>query len=135
MSTLTYLDSGVLISAVRGNPELLGRAFAVLDDPDRRFACSEFVRLEIEPKAAFNRRDKELAFYTEYFAKVQAWAPDVAAVVSEALRIARTFGLAAVDALHVAAAIQAGAAELITTEKPDKPIHRVTAVRVVSLQA
>ncbi|MCE2671859.1 MAG: hypothetical protein LW728_22240 [Microcystis sp. 49638_E5] len=36
--------------------------------------------------------------------------------------IAGTYGLAAMDALHVAAALQIQADELITTEKPTKPI-------------
>jgi hypothetical protein len=42
--------------------------------------------------------------------------------------------MAAMDALHVAAAALVGATELITTEKPNKPIHRATSVRVVSIQ-
>ena len=37
------------------------------------------------------------------------------------------------DALHVAAAIEAKADELVTTEKPTKPMHRVKEVKVVSL--
>jgi hypothetical protein len=37
------------------------------------------------------------------------------------------------DALHIAAAIEAKADELVTTEKSTKPMHRVTEVKVVSL--
>jgi len=44
------------------------------------------------------------------------------------------FGMAALDALHVAAAISVGAEELVTTEKPNKPIHRATGITVVSIQ-
>jgi hypothetical protein len=37
------------------------------------------------------------------------------------------------DALHLAAAHVGGAAELITTEKRSKPIHRSSLVKVVYL--
>jgi hypothetical protein len=37
------------------------------------------------------------------------------------------------DALHIAAAISVGAEEFITTEKPTKPMYRVTDIKVVSL--
>jgi len=40
----------------------------------------------------------------------------------------------AIDALHLAAAISVGAEELITTEKPNKPIHRATGITVVSIR-
>ena len=36
-------------------------------------------------------------------------------------------------ALHVAAAISAGATEFVTTERRDKPIHRVRAIQVVTI--
>jgi len=37
------------------------------------------------------------------------------------------------DALHVAAALQIQADELITTEKPTKPMHRVREIQIVSI--
>ena len=49
-------------------------------------------------------------------------------------KVARTeavrCGLAAMDALHVAAAFLLKADELITTEKPGKPMYRTTLVKV-----
>jgi hypothetical protein len=42
-------------------------------------------------------------------------------------------GLAAMDALHVAAAHLSHADEFVTTEKPDKAIHRSSLVKVVCL--
>jgi predicted nucleic acid-binding protein len=47
--------------------------------------------------------------------------------------IAGTYGLAAMDALHVAAALEIQADELITTEKPTKPMHRVREIQIVSI--
>jgi len=53
--TKTFLDSGVLISAHRGEPAIRKRALALplLDDPERTFVTSDFVRLEILPKATY----------------------------------------------------------------------------------
>jgi predicted nucleic acid-binding protein len=42
-------------------------------------------------------------------------------------------GLAALDALHLAAAQAVGATEFVTTEKPDKPLHRTTLIGTVSI--
>ena len=59
----TYLDSGVLITAYNGAPELKEPALRVLEDPERVFLCSPFVRLETTPKALFNKRSGEHRFY------------------------------------------------------------------------
>jgi hypothetical protein len=37
------------------------------------------------------------------------------------------------DALHVAAVVSVNAEEWVTTEKINKPIHRATAIKVVSI--
>jgi len=46
---LTYVDASVLIAGVRGQGELPARVLAVLDDPDRSFAASVFLKLEVLP--------------------------------------------------------------------------------------
>ena len=43
-------------------------AMRILDDPDREFAASTFLRLEVIPQAAFNRRTAEPALYEAFFA-------------------------------------------------------------------
>jgi len=43
------------------------------------------------------------------------------------------YGLAALDALHVAAAFLLRGDELITTEKPGKPMYRTSLIKVRSL--
>jgi predicted nucleic acid-binding protein len=58
----------------------------------------------------------------------------IEAVVAEAQQIAERYGVAALDALHVAAALAAGAEELVTTERPGKPIYRVVELRVASVR-
>lgn len=130
---MTYIDSGVLIAAYRGPGELAGRAREVLDDPERTFASSDFVRLEVLPKAVYNRSRNEVSFYEAFFEAVSHWAGPVDRIVETALAEAKAAGLNAMDALHVTAAVAAGASELVTTEKPDKPIHRATSVAVRSV--
>jgi hypothetical protein len=49
MSKRTFVGSGVLVGAARGTEEVARRAMAVLDDPERTFASSALVRLEVLP--------------------------------------------------------------------------------------
>ena len=131
--TVTFVDAGVLIAAARGRADVFARAMEILDDPERTFASSEFVRLEVLPKAVFNRKSEEAEFYSEFFRAVSHWPGNIDAVVTDAYNKGIKYGLAAMDALHAAAAISAGAEEFITTEKDGKPLHRVTDIRVQSI--
>jgi predicted nucleic acid-binding protein len=129
--TRTYLDSGVLIAAARGADDLAAAALALLSDTARVFVSSVFVKLEVLPKPVYNKYLAEVRFYETYFAAVVAWAePEV---VSAALQLAQQYGLSALDALHVAAAVALNADELVTTEGAGKPIHRVADVRIVGI--
>jgi predicted nucleic acid-binding protein len=130
----TYLDSGVLIAAARGNHDVSTPALDVLSDPARIFVSSAFVRLEVLPKPRYLQRRMESEFYETFFAAVSDWASPSEALVEMAFGYAATYGLAALDALHVAAALSLHAEELVTTEQEGKPIHRVTGIRVISLK-
>lgn len=130
---VTFVDSSVLITAARGDSRSSLDALAVLDDPDRTFASSAFVRLEVLPKPLYFRRTDESLFYLRFFQNVARWAPLAEPLLDEALDIAAQAGLSALDALHVAAAIAVGADELITAEKSSKPIHRVPGLTVRSI--
>jgi hypothetical protein len=130
----TFVDAGVLIAAVRGQNHIAARAMAILDDPNREFAASDFVKLEVLPKAVYYQKQAEVEFYQAYFATVSHWANPADSLVQKAYREACRAGLAAIDALHVAAAISVQADELVTTEKLSKSIHRTTAIKVVSIQ-
>lgn len=104
---LTYLDSGVLvlISAFRGEPSISIRAAQILDDDTRQFATSGFVQLETLPKALYNKQLEEAEFYEAFFGSVTVWATDLENILKNGDRIARTYGLAAMDAMHIAAAL------------------------------
>ena len=104
MKKLTYIDACVLIAACKGEDAVHERAMAVLDDPDREFASSAFVRLEVVPKPHFHKKTDEMGFYNAFFASVTHWAQPMDAIVAKAQAEAEKCGLQAMDALHVAAA-------------------------------
>ena len=129
----TFVDTGVLIAAARGKKDEAEQAMTILDDPDREFVASPFLKLEVLPKAVYGKREAEVEFYETFFDGVTCWADSVEDITSNAYVEARKSGLGAMDALHIAAAIFAGAEDFITTEKPGKPIHRVDSIRVLSI--
>ena len=90
----TFVDSGVLITAARGSGESAYNALAILDDPEREFVSSFFIRLEVIPKPSYFNRESELSFYNNFFDAVAIWA-DPKGILDDApfdcLQI-RTFG-------------------------------------------
>jgi predicted nucleic acid-binding protein len=133
--TITFIDSGVLITASRGIENLSALAITILSSTDREFASSEFIKLEVLPKAIYHQQNDEVEFYQTFFNAVGYWANDIDQIIEEGYNIACKYGLAAMDALHIAAAKLVNAEEFITTEKPTKPMHRVTELEIVYLFA
>jgi hypothetical protein len=103
-----------------------------MKEPGRVFLTSPFVHLEIVPKAVFYKKRLQLAFYESFFHAAE-WYRDLDKIEALAHAEAAKIGLAAMDALHVAAAHLSQADEFITTEKPDKCIHRSKLVKVTYL--
>jgi len=93
------------------------------------------VRLEVLPKASFHRRAEEVSFYEDYFRSVDHWVEPGTTLVESALALAQERGLSALDALHGAAALAANAAELVTTERRSRPIHRLTRIKVTTIDS
>jgi predicted nucleic acid-binding protein len=131
--TVTFIDSGVLVAAARGVGELSEKALLILEDSEYEFASSEFVKLEVIPKAVYNQKIAEARFYETFFSAVLYWANDVERIMHDAYNIGCQYGLAAIDSLHVAAALSVNAEEFLTTEKPTKPMFRVTSIRIISI--
>ena len=129
----TFVDAGVLITAARGVDPIALKAIEILDDPNREFASSIFLKLEVLPKAVYYKNEAEAEFYNTFFKAVAHWADSIDTIVREAFREACDSGLAALDALHVASAVSIGAEELVTTERAQKPIHRTRLIKVVSI--
>lgn len=132
---LTFVDSGVLITAARGQDSRLRiKALTLLSDPQREFASSDFVKLEVLPKAIWAKNLVEQRFYESFFSTVSHWPDDNDAVITRAKAEAGKVGLSGMDALHVAAAVLMSAEELVTIEKPSKSIHRTRSIKVISIR-
>ena len=130
----TFLDSGVLLHAWRGEI-LSGAAMQIIDDDTREFFTSQMVRLELLPKARFERRAREVAFYESHFADCAGSQPLSQELGLEAEKLAARHGLAGPDALQLAAAIRQDVEEFYTSEKPGKPMFRVSEIKIVSLHS
>lgn len=129
----TFVDAGVLILASRGEPIDSDLALNILEDANREFVSSSFISLEVIPKATYHRKQQELEFYETFFATVVDWAIAQEELLQAARQIASLYGLAALDALHIAAALSCNAADFVTTEKPTKPMYRVPNLNFVSI--
>ena len=118
---LTYVDSSVLITAIAGhNAARKMRALAVIGDPNREFAATRFLVLEVLPLPTRYQRQRELNFYQRFFSRVTIWL-DEAPLIQPAIHLACQHGLGGMDALHLSAAISTQA-EFISAEKPTKPV-------------
>ena len=129
----TFLDSGVLLTAWKGKDRAL--ALRVMESPDREFVTGQMVRLELIPKAVYQKQSAEVRLYEAHFDTAKSEEPLNQELGSAAFALARKYGLAAADAIHIAAAIRLGAQEFITSEPPGKPIFRVAEIKVTALQS
>ncbi len=127
MRASTYVDSCLLIAAFAAkDAELARRALAILRDPGRLIVSSHFVWLEVIPKTARHGRAALLDAYMDFFeAGVDYYVLASERLVRKAMELARRYALGAVDALHVAAALEAGCEEFVTAERPTKPFFSV----------
>lgn len=133
MGYLTYIDSGVLISALRGPQVIADRALSFLNDPLRDYVTSDYVKIELLPKCRFFKNKDEEQFYEEFFDRSSIHVPSSDDLLSFAIDEGGKTGISGMDALHVACAVIAQAKELITAERSTKPIHRANGVTVVSV--
>lgn len=108
-------------------------ATALLDDPNREYVSSPYVQLETMPQAIFNKHSDEAQFYKDFFGAVDFWVKASAKLLKEAYSVASDFGLTAVDALHIAAALSVEVDEFITAERSTSPLSRVRGVRILSI--
>ena len=85
------------------------------------------------PKPVHEKRRIELEFYDEHFDSTIACEPFSPELGSAAFSLAKKYGLAAGDALNLAAAIRQGVEQFITSEVPGKPMFRVGEISVLSI--
>jgi predicted nucleic acid-binding protein len=110
------------------------RARAIFKDAARTFVVSDYLWLETMPKMSFNKRDAQAKYVEDIFNRGR-FVPASDAIIAQAKELAAVYGLAGMDALHVACAVAGGADELVTFEKPSKPFFRVPpeVLRITSL--
>ncbi len=133
MSIRTVIDSCVLRVALEGKGEENRKALEALDDINRVFMAIDFVALELIPKPIFNKFKEQACFYKSFFDDAPIHVEVTSDVTSLALRLASEHNIGPMDSLIVSSAIIGGADELITMEKPTKPMHKVKELKVTSL--
>jgi predicted nucleic acid-binding protein len=131
----TFIDAGVLIYAARSQGDMAEKALQILEDENREFASSIFLKLEVLPKAIYNQQTSEVRFYEAFFDEVSYWAKDINTIIETAYKESIKFGVGAMDALHIASAISLGATEFITNEKPERSIHRTQSIKMISIHS
>lgn len=129
----TFFDSCVLLTAHDARHKDAEAALALIER--REFYTSEMVKLELLPKAVFFKQAKEVEFYETIFAAAAGCQPLNEALAANALSLAKETGMAAADALNLAAAITLGCDEFVTCELPGKAMYRARQIRVVTLHA
>jgi len=125
----TLIDANLLIAAWSGRGDLFTAALTILEDPDRQLIVSDALWLEVMPKALYHQQQEECAFYQAVFERAEQWAWS-SAIVDSAKSLACVYGLAAMDAVHLAVAIEARADEFVSGEKPGKPMFRVKEIPI-----
>lgn len=130
----TFLDSGVLLRAWKGEELEAEAAGRVMDDVSRQLLTSEIIRLELLPKPIYFKQKDEVAFYEEIFSRSKCDTVEES-LYQDAFALATRYGLGAADALNVASAIRLQADEFVTTERSGRPMFRVKEVKVVTLHA
>lgn len=119
--------------AAKGDPEAAALALPFIEDPNREFVTSDFVRLEVLPKARWNHSDSELEYYETFFQMNPRIIPPSVRLLELAMDEASKSGLNALDALHVASAVFGDAEEMITTEKLTSSLHRTKLIKIISI--
>lgn len=131
---LTFVDASVLIAAFRGQEDVAIKAIEILDDPDRNFVSSDFVKLEVLPKPEYLHKVEEKEFYSAFFDAVAKWENISEQLVENAFNEACKVGLSAIDALHITMAKVAKADEFITAEKDTKPFFKVSDIAIKTIR-
>jgi hypothetical protein len=128
----TAIDANLLIAAWSGRSALFEQALVILEDPERVLIVSDALWLEVMPKTIYHAQIEEGVFYQAVFARAESlpWSTEL---VDSAKRLAQSYGLAAMDAIHIAVALAAGADEFISGERPGKPMFRVKEMTTRSL--
>ena len=133
MALVTYLDSNCLIAVADAEQGRREKALVLMNDPQRAFIYSPFTTLETLSLAMHYRKPARAAIFRWYLNRCASISDNLTEIMNEVRRQAEKYGIAGIDACHIAAAIVATADEFYTFEKPTKPMFRTKEIKVFSL--
>jgi len=132
--TITFVDADVLITAFQGKDKIWQKAIEVLDDPEREFVVSDYLKLEVIPKPTFHGFHEEVQFMQTFIDNASIQVGATPSITAQAITLACRYDLTPLDALHAGTAIESKADMLITLERPTSPLCQVKEVKIVSLR-
>jgi predicted nucleic acid-binding protein len=115
--TRTYLDTSVLLAAVNGNEQASADALALLSEPTREFAVSEYLRLEALPKYVRDGDANKVAFIETFFQNAVLCIEPSMPLMQSAMQFSKTSRVNGIDALHLGAAQLSHAQEFFTRDR------------------
>ena len=62
----TFIESGVLIAAARSNDTVSEKGLGILGDTRLEFVSSIFLKMEVLPKAIYNKYPEVETFYEDF---------------------------------------------------------------------
>jgi hypothetical protein len=86
------------------------------------------------PKPTFHRRREEVEFMQSVLDKAENVSTS-SDLTGKSLEFATKYDMTPIDALHVGASAVAAVDELVTMEKPTKPMCRILEINVKSLHS
>lgn len=122
----------MLIYAARGSEDAAKLALPYLKPNARRFVTSDYVLLEVLPKAVFHKNTAETEFYQGFFRLNSRVVPTSVELLKLAMVEGCSNGISGLDAIHIAAAVFGGAEEFNNVGAGDKadPSDEVVASRI-----
>jgi len=131
----SYLAPDLIIASVlRMNTKLTRYILSLLEDPERRFITGDYVELETLTALRYKKQKERLEFARMFFCKSE-YVNSTNRILVRATDLASNYGLSAMESLHAASALYAGADDLLTLEKPGKTLFRIPpyVLKIVSL--
>ncbi|MBO7411611.1 MAG: PIN domain-containing protein [Ottowia sp.] len=129
---LTYVDACLLIAAFRKTDARNPRADAIIKDKRRTFLVSDALWMEVMPAPLRNKQHNEVAFYEDFFSMAR-YLPMSDAVMRRARALAARYFLDAMDAIHIAHALHAGADQFISAENATRRMFQVQEMPVLTI--
>jgi predicted nucleic acid-binding protein len=132
----TNPDACVLIAASQ-NMEASTPEWRILQNPNRDFYFSDYLTLEIMPKAILKEKVKsnELKFLRQYINNSKQIIIPHSDIILKAIDFCTAYELKPLDALHTAAACLGEIDEFISSEKTTAKMYKVNEIKVIHIDS